>query len=293
MRRSLLASNDVPTPTKDAKQAAIEQWTADPCGSSVAAGEQGSREYFEDLLRSRDEYASWMHEELDYAHTGGLKVLDVGCGQGIDVYRYAAAGADVTGIDLTPRHVELARQHAAAMGVDATIVEGDAEALPFPDRTFDRVSSNGVLHHTPDMPAALREIQRVLRPGGEARLIVYNRNSFHYWLKQVLGYGLLKGWLFRERLSMPGVLSRGVEYSSIGARPLVRVYTQKQMRQLLEQAGFVGVTTHVRHFHADDTVITWLLKDHVEWVHDPRLRDRLGRIAGWYIVACGTRPAST
>lgn len=110
------------------------------------------------------------------------------------------------------------------MGLEAEIVEGDAENLPFEDARFDRVSSNGVLHHTPDMPAALREVRRVLKPGGEARIIVYNRHSFHYWLTQVLYEGVLRGGLLKER-SMEGVLSRGVEYSSIGARPLVRVYS--------------------------------------------------------------------
>ena len=95
----------------DYKQAAIDQWTADPCGEVVADGETGKRAYFESLLQSRDDYAHWMHESLGYAGTAGLDVLDVGCGQGIDVTRYALAGARATGMDLTPRHVELARLH--------------------------------------------------------------------------------------------------------------------------------------------------------------------------------------
>ena len=69
-----------------------------------------------------------MAEELDYAGSTGLDVLDVGCGQGIDVARYAQAGATATGVDLTPRHVELARAHLAALGLDATIELGDAES---------------------------------------------------------------------------------------------------------------------------------------------------------------------
>ena len=68
---------------------------------------------------------------------------------------------------------------------------GDAERLPFEDASFDRVSSNGVLHHTPDMLGSLREIRRVLRPGGRATIIVYNRNSLHYWLHQVAVHGVL------------------------------------------------------------------------------------------------------
>ncbi|HUP33391.1 MAG TPA: methyltransferase domain-containing protein [Gaiellaceae bacterium] len=274
----------------DHKAAAVEQWTADPCGSSIAEGEPGSRTYFENLVRGRFEYGPWMPDALGYDETSGLRVLDVGCGQGIDVYRYALAGADATGVDLTPRHVKLARLHLEEMGLEAEIVQGDAEQLPFADASFDRVSSNGVLHHTPDMPAALREIRRVLVPGGEARVIVYNRNSFHYWLAQVLQQGVLRGGLLREH-SMAGVLSSGVEHSSIGARPLVRVYTPRQLRELLTEAGLVGVTTSVRHFQPTDTPVTSVLRRFVRKLDDPRVLERIGRIGGWYVVGTGTRPA--
>jgi ubiquinone/menaquinone biosynthesis C-methylase UbiE len=272
----------------DHKRAAVEQWTADPCGP--AEGEAGTRQYFEDLLRGRDEYAPWLHDSLGYRETSGLDVLDVGNGQGIDLFHYASSGAHATGIDLTPRHCELARAHLAAMGVEAEVVNGDAERLPFEDASFDRVSSNGVLHHTPDMPAALREIRRVLRPGGEARIVVYNRSSLHYWLNQVLLQGIIRGQLLEER-SMEGVLSRGVEVSSVGARPLVRVYSPRQMRRLLREAGFSSVTTSVRHYQRSDTFVTDILAPRVRAMRSPRLYDRIGRAAGWYVIARGIRAA--
>src|SRR5688572_20100214 len=94
-------------PMQDAKQAAITQWTSDPCGPDTEAG-AGTRAYFEQLHAGRHSYAPWMNAALGYEHTDGLDVLDVGCGQGIDLARYARAGARVAGVDLTPRHVELA-----------------------------------------------------------------------------------------------------------------------------------------------------------------------------------------
>jgi ubiquinone/menaquinone biosynthesis C-methylase UbiE len=268
------------------KQATIEQWTADPCGEVVASGETGTLAYFESLERSRVEYAPWMEEQLGYAETAGLDVLDVGCGQGIDLARYARAGAKVTGVDLTPRHVELARAHLAAAGLSGTVVQGDAERLPFPDDSFDRVSSNGVLHHTPNIEAALREIRRVLRPGGEARIIVYNRSSLHYWIGQVLDSGLMQRKLLTEG-SMEGVL-RHVEHSASGeGRPLVRVYSPRRVRRLLTDAGFAGVESRVRHFHAGDTFISDWLQRYASPLRDPRTLDRIGRVAGWYVIGCG------
>jgi ubiquinone/menaquinone biosynthesis C-methylase UbiE len=272
-----------------AKRAAIDQWTADPCGAETVEQEPGTRSYFERLLAERGGYAPWMEELLGYSETAGRQVLDVGCGQGIDVANYAMAGARVTGLDLTPRHVELARAHLDALGLEAEIVEGDAERLPFANESFDRVSSNGVLHHTPDMPAALRELRRVLRPGGEARVIVYNRSSLHYWLTQVVFMGLLTRRLFRER-SMEGVLATSVERTSAGGRPLVRVYSPRQVRRMFEAAGFEGVETTMRHFRAEDEWPWGYVEPYVRPLRDPKVLDRIGRIAGWYVIARGTRP---
>lgn len=271
----------------DFKQAAVAQWTADPCGAEVAEGEPGSRAYFETLWRGRLAYAPWMPASLDYAGARGLDVLDVGCGQGLDLAQYALAGARATGVDLTPRHVELARRHLAALGAKAHVMEADAEHLPFPDASFDRVSSNGVLHHTPDIDAALREICRVLRPGGRVSIVVYNKASLHYWVNQYLLHGRIEGML-REEGSMEGVLSRGVEYSTSDARPLVRAYMPRAVRRLMHRAGFASISTSVRQYqHGDAFVLNWLTAR--KWATPERLQG-IGRVAGWYVVARGERP---
>ena len=271
-----------------AKQEAIRQWTADPCGSEIIAA-PGTAEAIEQLIVGRWAYARWIGEALGYASTAGLDVLDVGCGQGIDVVQYARAGARVTGIDLTERHVELARSHVEALGLTAAIVQGDAEQLPLPDASFDRVSSNGVLHHTPDMPAALRQIHRVLRPGtGEARIIVYNRRSLHYWLSQVLLEGIVYRGLIEEG-SMEGVLSRNVELTSIDARPLVRVYSPPALRRMMREAGFADVRSSVGVFNVEDTPVSEVLARHTHLLDSPGVRERIGRLGGWYVMGTGRR----
>lgn len=275
-------------PADPDKAAAVEQWTADPCGSTAIAAAIGTPAYFTALDVSRRDYAPWMDQVLDYAGSAGLRVLDIGCGQGIDLVRYARAGATVTGIDLTPRHAEIARRHLAVSDLRGTVVEGDAEALPFADGSFDRVSSNGVLHHTPGIERALREAHRVLRPGGEARVVLYNRSSLHYWINQFLYAGLLKGGLRRER-SMAGVLSAGVEVSSIGARPLVKVYSPRQTRAMMRRAGFTAVDSVIAHFHAGDAVAYSVLARRIAKLRDPRVLERVGRSAGWYVTGIGRK----
>ncbi|WP_135505615.1 class I SAM-dependent methyltransferase [Roseovarius aestuariivivens] len=99
---------------------------------------------------------------LDRHVQPGDRVLDLCCGQGTLTARLARAGAKVTGLDFSPQMVGLAQKAAP----DAQILEGDAAALPFEDASFDTVVCNFGMMHLPDQPKALREIARVLRPGG-------------------------------------------------------------------------------------------------------------------------------
>jgi len=96
----------------------------------------------------------------------GARLLDVACGTGVVALTAARAGANVQGVDLTPELVQHARNNAAVMRVEANFQEGDAEALPFADGTFDIVVSQFGHMFAPRPEIALREMLRVLVPGG-------------------------------------------------------------------------------------------------------------------------------
>ncbi|HEX2053056.1 MAG TPA: class I SAM-dependent methyltransferase [Actinomycetota bacterium] len=98
----------------------------------------------------------------------GERVLDIACGTGNAAILAARFRASVTGIDLAPRLVEVARQRAADEGLDATFKVGDAQHLPFPDHSFDVVLSIFGLIFAPDREGAFSELVRVLRPTGRA-----------------------------------------------------------------------------------------------------------------------------
>jgi SAM-dependent methyltransferase len=97
---------------------------------------------------------------------GGDDVLDVACGTGNAATRAALVGARVTGVDLTPELLDVARAEAAAAAVEVEWVEGDAEALPFSDESFDVVVSVFGCMFAPRHEVTARELARVLRPGG-------------------------------------------------------------------------------------------------------------------------------
>lgn len=99
----------------------------------------------------------------------GLSLLDVATGSGNVAIPAAQAGSSVTGLDLTPRLLEVARGRAADAGLDVRFVEGDAEELPFEDASFDRVTSCFGVMFAPRQQLAAAELARVARPG--ARIV--------------------------------------------------------------------------------------------------------------------------
>lgn len=100
----------------------------------------------------------------------GERVLDVACGTGNAALRAAARGAEVVGLDIVPALLEQGRALAREQGVEVEWVEGDAEAMPFGDESFDVVLSTFGCMFAPDHRAMAREIARVLRPGGRIGL---------------------------------------------------------------------------------------------------------------------------
>ena len=108
-------------------------------------------------------------EERLQPHAGD-RWLDLACGTGLMAERAAAAGADVTGIDLAPVLIATAKERAAELGLDIVYAVGDAEQLELPDASFDKVSSTVGIMFTPDHEASASELARVTKPGGRIGL---------------------------------------------------------------------------------------------------------------------------
>ena len=146
----------------------------------------GTREFFADLDQYHFEKLHHLPRLIDFDAYRGKKVLDVGCGAGTDLMRFARGGAIVTGVDLSSSAIALARQNFAQQGLAADLREADGEHLPFADGEFDFVFAHGVMQYTSGDAALVEECRRVLKPGGTAVFQVYNRISWLHALSKVM-----------------------------------------------------------------------------------------------------------
>ena len=165
-------------PDTGVKDQVREFWDADPCGYAHGEAEEGTPEFYAQIERRRHELEPFIADYADFTGTQGKRVLEIGVGMGTDFIQFVRAGAVATGVDLTPRSIELVRRRVELEGLEAELRTADAETLPFEDGTFDRVYSWGVLHHTPDTGRAVREAMRVAKPGGELCVMLYGRRSW-------------------------------------------------------------------------------------------------------------------
>lgn len=138
----------------------------------------GSPGFFNDLDQYHFEKLHHLLRLVDFEGYGGKQVLEVGCGAGTDLIRFARGGASVTGVDISSSAIELARENFAQNGLRADLREADGEHLPFADDTFDLVYAHGVVQYTANAAALVAESRRVLKPGGRAIFQVYNRISW-------------------------------------------------------------------------------------------------------------------
>ena len=263
------------------KLRAREQWSQDPCGAEYdREHELGTREFFDSVERHRyTEYAPWMPRLMEFGNFRGRDLLEIGCGMGTDLLQFARGGAHCIGVDLTPRSVEITRHRFALYDERGSFMISDGERLPFRSESFDVVYSNGVLHHTPNTAGAIREVHRVLRPGGVAKVMLYHRNSLNYWFEIVLRRGLL-GLEFLRGRSVEQIMSRVVEHSDHDARPLVKVYSRAQTRALF--SSFREVVIDVEQLtRAELRFLSPLVSENMF----ERLRTRIG----WNVIVTATK----
>lgn len=190
-----------------------------------------NEEGFLNLLRTsfnpcRFGYFLRTHRHVLGLNPEGTTALDVGCGGGLLAEEFATAGFAVTGIDPSPNSIATAQRHAERNRLGIAYTVGSAEDLPYPDAHFDVVYCCDVLEHVRDLPKAMAEIGRVLKPGGVFYFDTINRT----FLSKLIVIKLWQEWR-STALVQPGL---HVHEMFITPKELTALCTANgmQMRQL-------------------------------------------------------------
>lgn len=242
-------------------------------GKNICAGKWDT---VEEQIRGVEEYRykvhPWLPEILGFSNYKKKKVLEIGCGQGVDLSRFAENGAYVTGIDITEEGIKLAKKRFDFLGLEGSFIVGDIENLPFSDNYFDMVYSHGVLHHTLHTQKVVDEIYRVLKRGGKCVVMIYHKYSLHNFYRCIgrLEYWYLKKkrredeWLRKARsmaeLNIEGNISGYGGHPTSQSReflrtnvnedihcPLTKTYSHRGAKKLFEK--FSNVSVDCFNFH--------------------------------------------
>lgn len=259
------------------KQNAIKQWTRYPVGTGITKYPEGTKEFFDDIEKNRYKvYAPWMKDTFRFEQYKDKKVLEVGVGVGTDHLQFAKAGAILTGIDITPKSIELTKKNLEIHGYHSNLLVADAENLPFENNSFDVVYSFGVLHHIPNTQKAIDEIYRVLKPEGKTIIALYHKYSL-FWISVILYEMIFKRGFLRKTIKQR--LSE-IEGGGKETNPLVKLYTKKEIKKMFSQ--FEKLNIYTRH---SDTVFTHSKLDRI--IIQPLfgwLLNMLSRCWGWYLI---------
>lgn len=204
-----------------------------------------SREFYEEIDRRFFEDAEHYMPSTDrpfgalvpFAELPALDVLEIGVGSGSHAQLLAPHCRSYTGIDLTAYAVESTSRRFAAFAIPGTILQMDAEHMTFPDGSFDFIWTWGVIHHSADTSRVLREMHRVLRPGGRAVVMVYHRSWLYTYVYTALLRGVLQGGFLKHSLH------ELVQLNTDGA--IARFYRPDEWRALAERCGFAVASERI------------------------------------------------
>ncbi|MCP5159883.1 MAG: class I SAM-dependent methyltransferase [Gammaproteobacteria bacterium] len=227
-------------------------------GKAVTTHARGDDAYFQDLETQR--YRSHRHlPPWIAAMTPGRTVLEIGSGVGLDTFTMARHGLQVTAVDLTEVAVATAQQRFLRHAIAADFLVADACHLPFPENCFDYVYSFGVLHHVADTEASIHEVHRLLKPGGQARIMLYHRYSLNE-----LAHRLLKV-PFEDRDELC---------------PVVRRFTVAEVRALFREFRHTEVS--IEYVYGEGYGRLFALTP--RWLYD-----RLSQHWGWHLMIAATK----
>jgi len=223
--------------------------------------EEGSPEYWQTIESERHRYLYYLPEILDFFSCGsGKKLLEIGCGMGMDLAYFVKNGFKGTGIDLAQGHIKMAREYFEFKKLPAELLHMNAEKLSFPENSFDCAYSFGVLHHTQTPQNGINEIYRILRPGGRCVVMLYHRNSLNNFVH----------WILRMPFDNCQTMQSGGKDANFVFR-----YSKSEVKKMFHQFEKVDVRLEYAYGAGWEPIYSWTPNF---------IYNLLSRSMGWHIV---------
>lgn len=262
-----------------------DYWNARPCNIRHSNSPVGSRKYFEENEARRYFVEPHIRRFAQFDKWAGKRVLDIGCGIGVDTINFARAGAMVTAVELSEESLKLARRQAKIFGLEDRIkfYQADAEHLSdvVPKKAYDLIYSMGVIHHTPHPEAVVRQVRRhYVHDKSIFKLMVYNRHS---WRVLNILFAEAHGQFWR----LDEFIARNSEAQS--GSPVTYTYTRDSVRRLLH--GFDILDEEV------DFIFPYRVRDYIQYRYVKKwyLRHLPGPVfrmlehkLGWHLLITAT-----
>ncbi len=195
-----------------------EFWDARPCNLRHSPEAVGTRAYFDQVEARKYFVEPHIIPFANFHSWKNKKVLEIGCGIGTDAVNFARAGAFYTGVELSKESLQIAENRFKVFGLSGSFFEGDAENLDdsISLDQYDLIYSFGVLHHTPDIRRALKQIYKFCGAHTQLKIMVYAANS---WKQLMINAGL----------DQPE--------AQFGC-PIANSYTRMEIESILQSSGF-------------------------------------------------------
>ena len=240
-----------------------EFWDKRPCNIRHSDKKVGTKQYFDEVMKRKYFVESHIKLFANFEAYNNKDVLEVGCGIGTAAQTFIEHGARYTGIDISPSSIEIAKKRLEIYNLKGDVFEGDIQSLVIPDKKFDLVYSFGVLHHIDDLDSALKNIQIMIKPGGEFKLMMYASNS---WKNMCIKHGL-------------------DQFEAQSGVPIANTYTKNEIREILKD--FVNIRIEQDH------IFQWNIDEYKQYRYkkepwfdampEPMLR-ALEKEYGWHLL---------
>jgi UDPglucose 6-dehydrogenase len=248
-------------------QKVYEYWNNRPCNIKHSNKEIGTKEYFEEVSERKYKVEPHILKFANFSQYKNKSVLEVGCGIGTAAQSFIENGAIYTGIDLSDKSVELTKQRLSVFGLKGDVLQGNIEEIyDLNGKQFDLIYSFGVLHHTPNTEKAIQNIYKMLKQGGEFKLMMYAKNSWKYFEIQ-------------EGLD---------QYEAQNGVPIAKTYTKEDIQVLLKDFNDINIwQTHIFPYKIESYKnYIYEKKDYFKNMPD-ELFECLEKNLGWHLcISC-------